>query len=119
MAIVILCVHTLGGKMDPNLWLRLERLNRIDLMKVKKYVDRRLEDRNKGSVVVEYVPHRDGHLQAEKRSYIRKDGRRTERGPYWYFRHHEDGKQKTMYMGKMDLEEAKAEVDRKRGIDGG
>jgi len=104
--------------MNPKLWLMLDRLNRRDLVAVKRYVNGRLEDRNKESLVVEYVPHRDGHLQAEKRTYTRKDGGRTERGPYWYFRYHEDGRQKTMYVGKMGLEEAKAEVDRKRGIDG-
>ncbi len=52
--------------------------------------------------VLEYRPHLDGHLQLELRRYVRKDGSTKERGPYWYFHHHEDGKRKKLYLGKCD-----------------
>ena len=53
-----------------------------------------------GSEVVEYRPYEDGMLQAEVRNYTRRDGGRSERGPYWYFRFHEGGRQKKLYLGK-------------------
>ena len=59
------------------------------------------------SYVVEQRAHADGWLQAEMRVYVRKDGTRAERGPYWYFRHHQDGKQKKAYLGKTDDPEGK------------
>jgi hypothetical protein len=54
------------------------------------------------SSVVEYRPHADGTLQKEFRRYYRKDGTRKEQGPYWYFRYHEGGRQKKLYLGKTD-----------------
>lgn len=65
-----------------------------------------------GSEVVEYRPHEDGMLQAEVRIYTRRDGGRSERGPYWYFRFHEGGKQKKLYLGKTD--DPEGELSRKR-----
>jgi hypothetical protein len=59
-----------------------------------------------GSEVIEYRPYEDGMLQAEVRIYTRRDGGRSKRGPYWYFRFHEDGKQKKLYLGKTDEPEA-------------
>jgi hypothetical protein len=59
-----------------------------------------------GSEVIEYRPYEDGMLQAEVRTYTRRDGGRSERGPYWYFRFHEGGKQKKLYLGKTDEPEA-------------
>ena len=59
-----------------------------------------------GSEVVEYRPYEDGMLQAEIRVYTRRDGGHSERGPYWYFRFHEGGKQKKLYLGKTDEPEA-------------
>ncbi len=56
--------------------------------------------------VLEYRPHADGHLQLELRRYVRKDGSTRERGPYWYFNFHEDGKRKKLYLGKTDNPEA-------------
>ena len=29
-----------------------------------------------------------------------KDGSMKEHGPYWYFRYHEGGRQRTLYLGK-------------------
>lgn len=54
------------------------------------------------SEVSEYRSHDDGVLQAEMRAYRRKDGTTTERGPYWYFRYHQGGRQRKIYLGKTD-----------------
>jgi hypothetical protein len=63
--------------------------------------------------VVEYHPHADdGTLQKEVRTFYRKDGTPTEQGPYWYFRYHEDGKQKKLYLGKTD--DPEGELERRR-----
>jgi len=71
------------------------------------------ESRKTVSGVVEYRPHADGTLQAEIRRYHRKDGSVKEQGPYWYFRYHEGGKQKKIYLGCTDTPER--ELARKRG----
>ena len=55
-----------------------------------------------GSRVVGARPCADGWLQAEVRTYRRKDGGSTERGPYWYFRYHDAGRQKKLYLGRTD-----------------
>lgn len=62
--------------------------------------------------VIEYRPHEDGHLQAETRTYFRKDGSTNTHGPYWYFRFHEGGRQKKIYIGKTDDPEAALEQKR-------
>ncbi len=59
------------------------------------------------SEVVEYRPYEDGFLQAEMRIYTRRDGSESRRGPYWYHRYHEGGKQKKLYLGKTDDPEGK------------
>lgn len=64
------------------------------------------------SEVVEYRAHEDGMLQKEVRVYTRKDGTESRRGPYWYFRFHEGGKQRTMYIGKTDDPEGKLKEKR-------
>ncbi len=69
-----------------------------------------LRDENKAIEVVEYQPYGDGHLQLTY-LYTKKG---TRRGPYWYFRYHVDGKQKSLYIGSADLEEAKRRVNEKR-----
>ena len=50
------------------------------------------------STVVERRAYGSGVLQLEKRG---------ESGPYWYFHHRKDGKQKTIYLGKTDAPEIK------------
>ena len=50
------------------------------------------------STVIEQRPYGSGVLQLEKRG---------ESGPYWYFHHRKDGKQKTIYLGKTDAPEIK------------
>lgn len=64
------------------------------------------------SDVLEYRPHADGYLQYEVRRYRRKDGSMKEHGPYWYFRYHEGGKQKTLYLGKTEDPEGLLESKR-------
>ena len=62
--------------------------------------------------VLAYRPYSDGHLQLELRRYFRKDGSARERGPYWYFRYHEGGKQKRLYLGKTN--DPEGELERRR-----
>ena len=50
------------------------------------------------STVIERRPYGSGVLQLEKRG---------ESGPYWYFHHRKEGKQKTVYLGKTDAPEIK------------
>ena len=100
-------------------WIKVERLLREIgddeemLVQARDWLDRKLTEvrgEKKTIEVVEYEPYRDGHLQL---TYLfTKKG--TRRGPYWYFRHHVDGKQKSLYIGSGDLEEAKRRVDEKR-----
>ena len=65
-------------------------------------------------LVVEARPYGDGWLQLEMRTYERKSGGGSERGPYWYFRYHEAGRQRKLYLGKTDDPEAEVE-ERRRG----
>lgn len=66
------------------------------------------------SEVVEYRPHEDGLLQAEIRRYARKDGvAGAAHGPYWYYKYHEGGRSKTLYLGKTDDPAAALEARRK------
>ncbi len=48
------------------------------------------------STVIERRPYGSGVLQLEKRG---------KSGPYWYFHHRKEGKQKTVYLGKTDAPE--------------
>lgn len=67
------------------------------------------------SDVLEYRPHADGYLQYEVRRYRRKDGSMKEHGPYWYFRYHEGGRQRTLYLGKTDDPEGVLAGKRREG----
>ncbi|AHY47304.1 Hypothetical Protein RradSPS_2021 [Rubrobacter radiotolerans] len=93
----------------------LENLNLADLERLARAVERRIRTVRGRPVsgVLEYRPHADGTLQAEVRRYYRKDGQVKEQGPYWYFRYHEDGKQKKLYLGK--TEDPAQELVRRRG----
>lgn len=98
----------------------LRNLDRTELARLEGALKQRLReleaDREGGeqpvSGVVEYRPYADGTLQAEIRRYYRKDGSAKEQGPYWYFRYHEGGKQKKLYLGRTDHPEG--ELARKR-----
>jgi len=106
----------------------LEGLDRAQLARVEAALRRRLQsfgtDTQPGgrkdqpvSGVVEYRPHADGTLQAEVRYHVRKDGTAKQQGPYWYFRYHEGGSQKKLYLGRTD--DPEGELARKRGLDVG
>jgi hypothetical protein len=106
---------------SPREWLEwqkklredLQQMDKSKLMEAKKLVDRELSEKEpKQSRVEEYLPYRDGYLQLEYRINPKTD---TRRGPYWYFRYHDGGKQRTLYIGGVDLKEAKRRVDKKRG----
>jgi hypothetical protein len=92
----------------------LRAMNKSEVMEIRRLVDHELSGRAEPSQssVEEYVPYRDGYLQLEYRTNP-KTG--TQRGPYWYFRFHDNGKQRTLYIGSVDEEEAKRRVDQKRG----
>jgi hypothetical protein len=100
-------------------WAKVEKLLREIgedeemLVQARDWLDSRITTMRgdkKSIEVVEYEPYRDGHLQLTY-LYTKKG---TRRGPYWYFRYHVDGKQKTLYIGSADLEDAKRRVDEKR-----
>jgi hypothetical protein len=97
----------------------LKDLDRAELERLEEALDCRLrrlrQERPAVSGVLEYRPYADGTLQAEIRRYVRKDGSAKEQGPYWYFRFHEDGKQKKLYLGCTD--DPEGEVARKRSED--
>jgi hypothetical protein len=67
------------------------------------------------SQVVEGRPYGDGWLQLESRIYERNDGSVSVRGPYWYFRYHEEGRQRKLYLGKTENPEAELEQKRRSG----
>jgi hypothetical protein len=88
----------------------LPHLDTRELERVKAAVEA-VSCRFGGSTVLERRSYRHGLLQLEMRTYTRKDSSEARCGPYWYFHYREDGKQKTLYLGKTD--EPKAVVDRK------
>ena len=81
----------------------ISRLNGPDLERVRKAVERRREQLVKQSTVVERRNHGSGILQLEYRTNP-KTG--TRRGPYWYFYWREEGRQRSLYVGKTDDPEA-------------
>jgi hypothetical protein len=103
----------------------LKDLDREELVCLREEFESRLRELGAGepgkdggpavSGVLEYRPHADGTLQAEVRRYVRKDGTVREQGPYWYFRYHEGGKQKKLYLGKTDDPEGELARKRARG----
>ena len=90
----------------------VERLGTEELDRLQETIDRRRGE-HKQSTVLERRNYCHGVLQLEGRAYRRKDGEKTERGPYWYFHYREDGRQHTIYVGKTDTPEAI--VDEKLG----
>jgi hypothetical protein len=96
----------------------LENLDRAELERLEEALDRQLRKLRQESPavsgVLEYQPYADGTLQAEIRRYVRKDGSAKEQGPYWYFRYHEGGKQKKIYLGRTD--DPEGELQRRRAV---
>jgi hypothetical protein len=94
----------------------IEQMNVEELHHLQQAIDHRrqqLADRPL-SIVVERRNYQNGILQLERRAYRRKkDGKLTQRGPYWYFHYREGGRQRTVYVGKTNNPEAV--VDEKLG----
>ena len=122
-----LCAHRPRRLVDvEDIISGLEELDREQLARVEAALGRRLQALGAGapigeadasrpvSGVVEYRPYADGTLQKEIRRYYRKDGTPKVQGPYWYFRYHEGGKQKKLYLGKTDDPESILAAKRKR-----
>jgi hypothetical protein len=90
----------------------IQQANAYELYQLQEAIYRRMQqigDRPL-STVVERRDYKNGVLQLERRAYRRKkDGRLTERGPYWYFHFREGGRQKTMYLGQTDNPEARVD----------
>ena len=93
---------------------QVERMNPEELNQLQEAIDRRRRQLGHKplkplSTVVERRDYANGILQLETRAYRRKDGKLTERGPYWYFHFREGGRQKTMYVGQTDDPEARVD----------
>jgi hypothetical protein len=95
---------------DPIIPL-IEQMGAEQLDQLQQAINRRRQQMADGplSTVVQRRDYRNGVLQLEKRAYRRKDGRLTQRGPYWYFHFREGGRQKTMYVGQTDNPEARVD----------
>ena len=103
-----MCMHI---NIDPIISL-IEQMSAEELDQLQQAITRRRRQLGDGplSTVVERRDYRNGVLQLERRAYRRKkDGRLTERGPYWYFHFREGGRQKTMYVGQTDNPEARVD----------
>ena len=81
----------------------IAHMNTDDLDRLQEAIERRRQ-RVGASSVVERRSHLDGILQLEYRANP-KTG--TQRGPYWYFKWRENGRQRTMYLGATDDPEGK------------
>ncbi len=93
-----MCVHTVDNILD-----RIADMNAGDLDRLQTTIDGRRQQVNTSSVV-ERRNHLDGILQLEYRT---NPSTGKQRGPYWYFKHRKDGKQKTVYIGATDNPEGK------------
>jgi hypothetical protein len=99
-----MCMHINTGAIVS----LIEQMNAEQLDHLQQAIDCRrqqIADRPM-STVVERRDYHNGVLQLEKRTYRRKDGQLTQRGPYWYFHYREGGRQRTLYVGKTDNPEA-------------
>ena len=93
----------------------ITEMDEPELDRLQDAIDRRRgslkkNNKEKQSTVLERREYRHGLLQLEGRTYKRKkDGKLTERGPYWYFHYREGGRQRTLYIGKTDNPAAKVD----------
>ena len=81
----------------------IAHLSGPELESVRKAAAQRRQQLGKQSSVVERRNHGRGILQLEYRTNP-KTG--TQRGPYWYFYWREEGRQRSLYVGKTDDPEA-------------
>ena len=96
---------------------RVDTMDAEELDRLQAAIDRRrrqlagdemVPTAGHSSTVVERRAYGSGVLQLEKRG---------ESGPYWYFHHRMNGKQKTVYLGKTEAPEIKL-AQLKGGIGG-
>jgi len=86
-------------------------LSADDLERVQRAIDkwRGAARAARQSAIVERRGYRGGVLQHETRAYVRKDGKATTRGPYWFYKIYIDGRPSTLYLGKTDDPESLAD----------
>jgi hypothetical protein len=96
-----MCMHI---NMDPIISL-IEQMDADQLHHLQQAINYRRQQIGDEplSTVVERRDYQNGILQLERRAYRRKkDGGLTQRGPYWYFHFRDEGRQRTLYIGKTD-----------------
>ncbi len=100
---------------------KLRRATRDDLTALRSRIFSELARRDEegepeitGPMVVETRPYADGLLLLEHRVFTPKTGPPKIRGPYWTFRYQDEGKRKSLYIGKTDDPEAALEEKRSR-----
>jgi hypothetical protein len=99
----VVCMHTINDLIADIATMDAEGLDRVQAA-----IDGRRQDLSASSVV-ERRNHLDGILQLEYRANP-KTGK--QRGPYWYFKWREDGKQHTLYLGSTDNPEGRLQERR-------
>jgi hypothetical protein len=110
-----MCMHIRNRNSMDSLLATIPEMDERELDRLQAAIDHRrstlkTKEKKKQSTVLERREYRSGVLQLEGRAYRRKkDGELTERGPYWYFHYREGGKQRTLYLGKIDNPEAKVD----------
>ena len=101
-----MCMHNNRRSVDA-LIDSIAEMDEQELDRLQAAIDHR-RGGSKQSTVLKRREYRNGVLQLEGRAYRRKkDGKLTERGPYWYFHYREGGRQRTLYIGKTENPEAK------------
>lgn len=86
-----------------NIIASIDRMDGPDLDRLAAAIDQKRQ-RVSASSVVERRDYGNGILQLEYRANP-KTGK--QRGPYWYYHYREDGRQRTLYVGKTDEPESK------------
>ncbi|MBV9455647.1 MAG: hypothetical protein JOZ19_16270 [Rubrobacter sp.] len=101
-----MCIHINKGHDQhfDTIIASIEALDDRELDQLQALINRR-RSALRQSTVLERRGYRHGILQLESRTYRRKDGEQTERGPYWYFHYRQGGRQRTLYVGKTDSPE--------------
>jgi hypothetical protein len=113
LGVLQLCMHKPGREPMTDtlstaaLIERVEEMDAKELDRLQAAIERRrgqlagdevLPPGGPSSTVIERRAYGNGVLQLEKRG---------ESGPYWYFHHRKEGKQKSVYLGKTEAPEIK------------